>query len=308
MSRARKPSDPAGKNRVEDRTNTANPREPQPGEGVKRPYLIVIGGSQVGELYKLAQARTVVGRAASADIRIVDDGISREHLEFVVEGPHITIRDLGSTNGTYCNGARVDASAIGDGDKISIGSTTILKFSHQDDVTEAFERDMYRRAVRDGLTQTLKKEYFIERLESEVAFALRHKTPLALLLFDLDDFKAINDSHGHSAGDAVLVAVSATVQRMIRREDIFARYGGEEFAIACQAAPLDKARTLAERLRQAIADTVTDVDGVPLRTTASFGIAICPGEEITNVAELIAVADMAMYRAKAAGKNRIESA
>jgi diguanylate cyclase (GGDEF)-like protein len=307
MSYRRKPSDAVGLRRQDDTTNTANPRTPLVSDGVKRPYLIVIGGAQVGELYKLSESRTVVGRGASANIRIVDDGISREHLELRVEGPHVSIHDLGSTNGTYHNGTRVDVAEIADGDKISIGSTTILKFSHQDGITEAYERDLYRRAVRDGLTMALKREFFLERLEGEVAFAMRHKVPLALLMFDLDDFKTINDRHGHAAGDRVLAAAAKTVQGMVRREDILCRFGGEEFALACQAAPIEKAVPLAERLRLAIADTVTESGGAELRITASFGVAVCPAEEIDSAVALIAAADTALYKAKAAGKNRTES-
>lgn len=89
---------------------------PRVAEGAKRPYLIIIGGAHVGDLHKLGETRTVVGRGPSADIRVLDDGISREHVELRLEGERVRIRDLGSTNGTYCNGqlvhdARSKASA-----------------------------------------------------------------------------------------------------------------------------------------------------------------------------------------------------
>jgi two-component system, cell cycle response regulator len=83
-------------------------------------------------LHKVSKSRTVVGRSPDADIRIVDDGISREHVEILLDGESVSIRDLGSTNGTYRNGARVNAGEVTDGDKISLGSTTILKFTYQD--------------------------------------------------------------------------------------------------------------------------------------------------------------------------------
>ena len=289
-------------------TNTAQPIPSAGGQGPKRPYLIIIAGSRVGELHKVGRPRTVVGRDARADIRIVDDGISREHLELIVKGERVSLRDLGSTNGTYCNGSRVEACEIADGDKISLGSTTILKLTFQDGIDEAYEQHLYRSAVRDGLTKAIKREFFLERLDGEVAFSLRHASPVALILWDLDKFKAVNDRFGHPAGDRVLEATARAVTGVIRREDIFGRYGGEEFGLVCRASGVDGALRTAERLRKAIAETSVDLGSELVQVTASFGIAICPGGGVSTVAALIAAADAAMYRAKELGRNRIEIA
>src|SRR5579863_10191762 len=142
-------------------TNTAPQAPSTVVEGTKRPYLIIIAGSHVGELHKVAKTRTVVGRDAAADIRIIDDGISREHLELLVEGERVSIRDLGSTNGTYCNGNRVEVREIADSDKISFGCTTTLKFTFQDGIDEEYQQRLYRSAIRDGLTQAIKREFFL---------------------------------------------------------------------------------------------------------------------------------------------------
>ena len=270
--RSRSDSPKSGEN-----TNTAQPVSARVTDGAKRPYLIIIGGAHVGELHKIGKARTVVGRGESADIRVLDDGISREHVELLVEGERVSVRDLGSTNGTFRNGARVDtAEMIADGDKISLGSTTILKFTYQDGIDEAYEQRLYRSAVCDELTQALKREFFLERLEGEVAFSLRHAAPLALILWDLDRFKAVNDQYGHPAGDTVLAATARAVTAVIRREDVLGRYGGEEFALACRAARPDGALRTAERLRRAIEKTSVDVGSASVQVTASFGVAMCP--------------------------------
>src|SRR5579863_619146 len=116
MSNSIRRSNPGPAREAAESTNTAPQVPSTTVEGTKRPYLIIIAGSNVGELHKVGKARTVVGRDAAADIRIVDDGISREHLELLVEGERVSIRDLGSTNGTYCNGSRVDTREIADGD------------------------------------------------------------------------------------------------------------------------------------------------------------------------------------------------
>ena len=86
----------------------------------------------------------------------------------------MVLEDMGSTNGTYCNGARVTRQALSEGDKILLGSTTILKFSYQDQLDEAFQRQMSESALRDGLTRAYNKRYFGERIESELQYALRH--------------------------------------------------------------------------------------------------------------------------------------
>jgi len=292
----------------DEKTSTAQPVSPQVAEGVRRPYLIIIAGTQVGQLHKVVKGRTVVGRSPDADIRIVDDGISREHVEILLEGETVRVRDLGSTNGTYRNGAPLEAGELTDGDKISLGSTTILKFTYQDRIDEDYEQRFYRSALLDGLTKALKREFFLERLDGEVAFSLRHASPLTLILWDLDHFKAVNDHHGHPVGDLILAATAQAVTRAIRREDAFGRYGGEEFALSCRATSLDGALRTAERLRKAIEGTVVDIGSASVGVTASFGVATCPGQGIATLAELIAAADAAMYRAKAAGRNRIEIA
>jgi len=289
-------------------TNTAAAGRPLIASGDRWPYLIVIAGSRVGELHKLTHARTVVGRGASADLRIVDDGISREHVEILVEGDRVTLHDLGSTNGTFRNGELIEQCEIADGDKILIGSTAILKFTYQDGIDEAYQRDLYRSATRDAATQALTKGFFVERLEAEVAFALRHGSPLALILWDFDAFKAINDRHGQQMGDRVLVATARSVRETIRREDILARYGGEKFALACRATNMARAFRLAERLRESIAATKVEAGGAAVRVTASFGLAVCPDPGISTAARLIEAADAALYRAKSYGKNRTEIA
>src|SRR5579884_4210017 len=186
-----------------DSTNTAPPVAPPPLDTTKQPYLIVIAGGNIGELYKISKRRTLVGRAPGADLRIREDGVSREHLELVHEHGALVLRDLASSNGTYLNGARVEAAQIADGDKISLGATTVLKFSYQDGIDEQYEQRLYRSAVRDGLTQALKREVLLERLGEEIAFATRHAVCLALILWDLDRFKSVNDRLGHPAGDRV---------------------------------------------------------------------------------------------------------
>ncbi len=153
------------------------------GEGTDRgsAYLIVIAGERAGEMYRLAKQTNVLGRGDDADVRLTDDGVSRSHADLVLDGERATLRDLGSVNGTYHNGAKISGdTALTDGDKISMGGTTVLKFTYQDDLDERFSRNLYESVVRDGLTGLYNRRYFDDRLRSELAFAKRHGAPLAL--------------------------------------------------------------------------------------------------------------------------------
>src|SRR4029079_401214 len=136
------------------------------------------------------EERTVVGRGPKVAVRLNDEGVSREHCAFVRDGDKMVVEDLGSTNGTFCNGIKVDRRELSDGDKIMVGSTTILKFSYQDYLDEVFQRQMYESALRDGLTKVFNRRYFTDHLEKEFAYALRHETPLALIFIDIDLFKS----------------------------------------------------------------------------------------------------------------------
>jgi len=283
--------------------------EPQaaPAEGVKRDraYLVVLAGASVGEMYKIDHDRTVIGRGQKAEVRLLDDGISREHARVVVEGNKIFLEDLGSTNGTFCNGLKVDRKELADGDKILVGSTTILKFTYHDNLDEIFQKQMYESALRDGLTKAFNKKYFTDRLESELTFALRHGSPLVLVMFDIDHFKKVNDTHGHQAGDLVLSEISTLLTGALRAEDVFARYGGEEFAVICRGTDVSQAPIVGERLRKAVETHRFVFEGTHIPVTISVGIASLPDPAVKDATDLVARADKALYQSKHGGRNRV---
>jgi diguanylate cyclase (GGDEF)-like protein len=295
-------------NPFEDTTRMSPAPGPEVGEG-NAAYLVVLAGSNVGEMYKVEKERTVMGRGDHVDIRLFDEGISREHAQVVQEkgdtGSRNILEDMGSTNGTFCNGARVQRQVLGDGDKILLGSTTILKFTYQDKLDEMFQRQMSESALRDGLTKAFNKRYFTERLESEYTYALRHDLPLSLMFVDIDHFKRINDVHGHPAGDSVLVELAKLALGALRNEDIFARYGGEEFAVISRGTEVGEAKVLAERLRKAVEEHAFSYEGKAIPVTISVGVARAPRPGIGSTAEFIALADETMYTAKRSGRNRV---
>ena len=161
-------------------------------------------------------------------------------------------------------------------------------------------RKLEKRANFDPLTGILNRGAFLEVFDYLTATPINY--PLGLILFDLDDFKRINDTYGHRAGDMVLQAVAKTVKRNIRRTDLFARWGGEEFVILLPKTDLKGAQKVAEKLRKALEELKIEPFGI--RVTASFGVTeIAPGELLEEALER---ADRALYRAKSRGKNRVE--
>jgi two-component system cell cycle response regulator len=272
-------------------------------------YLIVVAGqSSVGKMFRL-KGEMVIGRAAgSADIVLDDDGVSRKHAKIrLLPDGTVELEDLSSTNGTYYQGQRVDRQVLKDGDKVQIGSTAVLKFSYQDQLEEALQKNLYESATRDGLTRLYNKKYFVEALQKEFAHASRHKAPLALMLLDVDHFKQVNDTHGHPAGDFVLQKLASVLMGQARAEDLVARYGGEEFALILRQSTEEAANHFAERIRADVAGTEFIFQGTSIPVTVSVGLSTIQDREVKRPEDLIAIADGYLYRAKRAGRNRVES-
>jgi len=162
-------------------------------------------------------------------------------------------------------------------------------------------RRVERQAVTDGLTELANRRQLDEALENEIGRVERFGGWLSFIYADLDDFKAINDRHGHQAGDDVLRAVADVLRRTVREIDLPARHGGEEFAVLAPETDTEGALRLAERIREELASAPVETVAGPIAVTASFGVSSFPAEP--TAAELFAAADRALYQAKRAGKN-----
>jgi diguanylate cyclase (GGDEF)-like protein len=161
------------------------------------------------------------------------------------------------------------------------------------------------RALIDELTGLGNRRLFDERLSEMAALALRKNQPLSLVLVDVDHFKRVNDTYGHQMGDRVLREVAGVLSKGLRRYDSAYRYGGEEMAILLPQTELADAARLAERIRARIGKRA--FGSKQLKVTASFGIAAL-GTDVLTIEALVAAADAQVYRAKAAGRNRVEPA
>ena len=160
-----------------------------------------------------------------------------------------------------------------------------------------------QRAHLDSLTGLANRGVFDDRLPREWAACRRRRTALTVMIADLDHFKAVNDSHGHAAGDTVLRQSAATLARVIRTSDFVARYGGEEFVVVAPDCEISAAVRLAERFRTAIEQLRIDEHGDTIPVTTSVGVASFADLTRTGPAELLRRADEALYRAKEAGRN-----
>ncbi|MDR6755230.1 diguanylate cyclase (GGDEF)-like protein [Mycoplana sp. BE70] len=161
-------------------------------------------------------------------------------------------------------------------------------------------------AATDGLTQALTRRAFREEAEQLISMALRHQNSLSCIVLDIDNFKRVNDTLGHAAGDEVLKVVAATCKSNLRAGDLFGRLGGEEFAIILPHVDPEAALAVAEKLRAAISSQAIDGDFGSLHVTASFGLSAL-SIVTKDVDTLLAQADAAMYQAKNGGRNRCVS-
>ncbi len=275
-------------------------------DGKDRATFTILSGLNAGQVFALDGTEHVLGRGTDADLWIEDGGVSRRHARITCRSDgRYFVEDLGSTNGTLLGTQRVEVCEIRPGDRLQLGPHVVLRFAITDDAEEELQRRLYESSTRDGLTRLYNRKYLFERLTAEVAYSRRHMVKLSVLLLDLDDFKEVNDTFGHLAGDMVLRLVSAQLQRLIRVEDLLARYGGEEFLVLARGAGKTEAIKLAERILSSISELELPLEDRSLRVTLSIGVATLPDVPEGGPNELIALADARLYRAKAEGKNRL---
>jgi diguanylate cyclase (GGDEF)-like protein len=276
--------------------------------GSSAPCLVMIRGPQLGRRFPLEPGEAVLGRSSDCDLLVPLDGVSRRHCRFRVEPGRVTVQDLGSKNGTWINGERLTRRRIAPlphGAVLHTGDAS-FKFLRQGDTEAEYHEAVYRMLTEDALTQVKNRRFLMDVLEREVAREQRSERGLALLLADVDEFKRINDEAGHLFGDSVLRAIAALIARQARRMDCLARFGGDEFAIVVNETTRSGAETFAERLRGQVEHTRFELDRTILPVTISIGVAVFSPEMGTPEA-LLRAADVALYAAKAAGRNRVAS-
>jgi diguanylate cyclase (GGDEF)-like protein len=271
-----------------------------------RGVLTMTAGPDVGRVISLAPGENpTFGRADECTQVFNDVGLSRSHARVLwLAGTHM-IEDLGSTNGTFVNDERVtEPRALRDGDRVQLGSNIAFRYSLVTEEEENNLRRVYEASTRDGLTGVCTRKHLDERLDAEIAFALRHHAPLSVIMLDVDHFKRINDTYGHPGGDAVLRNLGALLNQGLRTEDIAGRYGGEEFVVVLRNITLPDGVLAAERLRRLIEGTSVEFEGRIITHSSSMGVASLACVGLTaDRGQLVRLADQRLYLAKQRGRN-----
>ncbi len=244
---------------------------------------------------------------------VLPDGNGLEFLEAINEqGTDIPAVVITGKGDEMIASRMIQAGASDYLPKAKISNKSLLRI-----ISNALEKARLRRemriaqekltemSIRDELTGMFNRRYFQEALERELSGAIRYKHSLALSIVDLDHFKRVNDTHGHLCGDFVLKEFGRILKESIRMYDVACRYGGEEFAVLLPDTSLIEAEALCNRFRERIADHVFAYNDIPVRITASLGIAAHSIKNETTTQELIDRADKALYQAKKQGRNKV---
>jgi diguanylate cyclase (GGDEF)-like protein len=278
--------------------------------------MIVVGGSEMSDPFAVADG----GRNVTFDGFLdangpIGEGYRHRGVGAIIAGATATapeaslgVREfcvaplrLGShVHGVLAVAGQHSAFSAGDGDLVA---------STAEQISLALERYRFlavvqRQASVDDLTGLYNHRFLVDSLGQQMALAERLGAPLAILMLDIDHFKALNDTHGHHAGDMALTAFARAVLGHVRRADLAARYGGEEFVVLMPNTAARDAYLVAEKIRTAVAATeVALAESATVRLTVSVGVAAYP-EDTDNATELFGLADRALYQAKRRGRNR----
>jgi two-component system, cell cycle response regulator len=304
----------------------------EPAKGLQA-SLVGMEGSVFGKRYLLARTRISIGRSSACDITIEDTGVSRRHAEIRHVGHRYVVADCGSKNGTLVNDVRHEHAELEDGMFLRIGGAT-FKFLRMTPVERRYHDELAKQSHEDALTGAFNRRHVWGVLESEIARVARYGGSMALVMFDIDHFKRLNDTYGHAAGDLALKGIVARVHLLLRRSDTLARIGGEEFVIVLPETDILEAAELATRVRDAVsAEPFAIGTTTPVAVTVSLGVTdfgelmqseapndspdtddasnggtrrTADGDDIeASTNRLVALADAKLYEAKHLGRNRV---
>lgn len=279
-----------------------------------KPALVFLSGELIAVPIPLEREDVILGRALEADVRVNDTQVSRQHAKVSAihsEGQGQTeylLTDIDSRNGTFLNGRRIRQEKLTNGDKITIGET-ILRFDLLDEIDREYQRQIHRLISHDDLTGLLSSRSFFSELRREASRATAEDRPFCVLMMDGDNFKSVNDTHGHLTGSKTIEEIGYSIMTNLRSGDAAARFGGDEFAAFLLDADLAQGLVAAERIRASIEGykfsilRTADTKGTH-NITVSIGVSSFP-DDSSDPIELVEMADSALYRAKREGRNRV---
>jgi len=268
--------------------------------------LLVGPANAVGRQWPIENTDYIIGRAISAHVSVDDGSVSKSHAKLTLDGGAVTIVDLESTNKTIVNGSillPLSPKRLENHDQIKLGNI-IFKFLERGNIETVSAAQTFDKANIDPLTQINNKgaleykgiEYF---KKSQLL-----DTPFSIITFDIDHFKKVNDTYGHSAGDYILKEVAADINKLIRGNDFFARSGGEEFTAILLGGDKVQASDIAERMRTTIANRTFDFQGTIIPITVSLGVSTKSNKDHSWL-DVFDRADQALYKSKKGGRNQV---
>ncbi len=244
---------------------------------------------------------------------LVPDGNAMDLLRYLREGNHsiplVVITGQGDemiASQLIQSGAfdYIPKNRVSDAPLIRIILNTLEKARLKKEIRKVHQR-MAEMSVMDELTGLYNIRYFKSAINQEMARAKRYGTELVLCMFDLDHFKAVNDTYGHPVGDKILSRIGRMLREWIRKSDVACRYGGEEFVVILPHTDMENGRIMSDRFRKSVALHPFDCGSAKVPVSISMGLAGYPEASATNVKELIDQADQALYQAKASGRNQV---
>ncbi len=266
------------------------------------PTVVVIAGPDLGKRYKIEGSFTI-GRDPACSLPLTDPAVSWQHARIEDRGDGWALVDDRSTNGTRVNGELDRDHVLAANDKIQLGDT-VLRFEVQDATDQAYEEMLQRLLTIDDLSGLYQRRRFDQELAQLLVAADAGRTPLGMLVMDLDGVKAINDAHGHLFGAYVIGESGRQIGRVIANKGIAARFGGDEYVVALPGLDVAAACAMGEVILEAIRAHHYEREGVVLKPGISIGVAAYPALA-KDAQALFEAADRALYKAKHAGKNRV---
>jgi len=270
------------------------------------PCIVHFSGRLTGVTYWLSSDKElIIGRAPEADVCIQDRRVSQRHARVIVspEGA-VYVEDLGSTNGTYVNGKKVTRCELHEGDKVHVSRHYILKFYYEENVPPEVTGRSGADATRDALTGVYARQYLLTRIDEDFVQARKQNEDLALLIFSVDGFAKINETHGRDTGDMVLREVAKVVSSIPHREAVLARYENDAFALFLRNLSEGGTVVLAQRIRRAVRDHDFTREGKKIPVTVSLGIGMLT-KNMNNPMDLIREVQTYLDKAKKAGRDTI---
>lgn len=270
-------------------------------------------GQPLGQVIPLPPEGLDIGRTEDCGLCLPQPEVSRRHarLEIAPEGGTVRLHDLGSTNGLYVNGRRVEAgpepATLRQGDVLRVGAHA-FKLKRLDALERRYQQETGASSTLDALSGVSSRATVLHQLEAHFELARRHDRALSVIVMDLDHMERLNAEHGLEAGDQVIRAFGGHLVRRLRGSDPVGRLGGEEFMAILPETSAALALNAAEDLRLALSGHPVDLgEGRFIHASCSLGVAeLKPGD--SDGGALLARADVALHRAKAEGRNRVAQA